>query len=90
MWVSIDTVVVVGALVIAAIYAIPEAVAGVNLLRLHEARRIAAESLHDKRPNRLLGELDGSPLDRAAVESLIAYRPPPVDIELHTERRGLP
>jgi hypothetical protein len=92
MAVSLDTLIIVGALVVAAIYLVAQAVAGVNLARLHEARRIAADALRDEPVvNPLLGEQrDGATRDRAAIERLIAYRPSSAERALHTERRGSP
>lgn len=92
MVVSLDTLIIVGAFAITAIYLIAQAVAGVNLARLHEARRIAADALREEPvANPLLGEQrDGAARDRAAIERLIAYRPSSFERALHTERRGLP
>jgi hypothetical protein len=92
MVVSLDTLIIVGAFVVAAIYLVAQVVAGVNLARLHEARRIAADALRDELVvNPLLGEQrDGATRDRAAIERLIADRPSSPERALHTERRGSP
>jgi hypothetical protein len=89
MVVSLDTLIIVGAFVVAAIYLVAQAVAGVNLARLHEAWRIADALRDEPVVNPLLGERrDGATRDRAAIERRIAYRSSGAEGALHTERRG--
>ena len=92
MLISLDTLIAIGAIVVVGMYLVAQALTGVNLACLGEARRIAAEALRDEPvANRLLGEdRDGAARDRAAVERLVAYCPSNTDRVLHTERRGSP
>jgi hypothetical protein len=90
VFVSLDTLIIVGALMVAGMYLAAQAVIGVNFARLSEARRIAAESLRGGSAVHALPEeeQERAARERAAIDHLIAYRPSTREELFHTGRRG--